>query len=110
MSAADVIATQPALSRELLLHALYEAAELEHNLMCTYLYAAFSLRDGEAEGLSQVEAAAVARWRSPAAPAASLRAWCRRVSAAAGQATPSHSATEVMPRWGSSTMLEQCDG
>ena len=50
-------------SREALLHALYEAAELEHNLMCTYLYAAFSLRDGEAEGLSPVEAAAVARWR-----------------------------------------------
>ena len=50
-------------SREQLLHALYEAAELEHNLMCTYLYAAFSLRDGEAEGLSAAEAEAVARWR-----------------------------------------------
>jgi CDGSH-type Zn-finger protein/uncharacterized Fe-S cluster protein YjdI len=50
-------------SREKLLHALYEAAELEHNLMCTYLYAAFSLRDGEAEGLSKEEAAAVVRWR-----------------------------------------------
>ncbi len=53
----------PAPSREQLLHALYEAAELEHNLMCTYLYAAFSLRDGEAEGLSAAEAAAVTRWR-----------------------------------------------
>ena len=40
-------------TREKLLHALYEAAELEHNLMCTYLYAAVSLRDGVAEGLSQ---------------------------------------------------------
>ncbi len=50
-------------SRELLLHALYEAAELEHNLLCTYLYAAFSLRCGEAEGLSAQEAATVARWR-----------------------------------------------
>ncbi|HEX5046200.1 MAG TPA: ferritin-like domain-containing protein [Gammaproteobacteria bacterium] len=50
-------------SREQLLHGLYEAAELEHNLMCTYLYAAFSLRDGEAEGLSAEEAAAVERWR-----------------------------------------------
>jgi CDGSH-type Zn-finger protein/uncharacterized Fe-S cluster protein YjdI len=46
-----------------LLGALYEAAELEHNLMCTYLYAAFSLRSGEQEGLSAEEAAAVARWR-----------------------------------------------
>src|SRR5437868_13382843 len=50
-------------SREELIHALYEAAELEHNLMCTYLYAAFSLKDGEAEGLSREEADAVARWR-----------------------------------------------
>jgi CDGSH-type Zn-finger protein/uncharacterized Fe-S cluster protein YjdI len=52
------------LSREQLIYALYEAAELEHNLMCTYLYAGFSLRAGEAEGLSTEEAAAVARWRS----------------------------------------------
>ena len=50
-------------TRERLLHALYEAAELEHNLMCTYLYAAFSLRDGSGEGLSASEAQAVARWR-----------------------------------------------
>ncbi len=50
-------------SREQLIHLLYEAAELEHTLMCTYLYAAFSLRDGEAEGLSQVESEAVSRWR-----------------------------------------------
>jgi CDGSH-type Zn-finger protein/uncharacterized Fe-S cluster protein YjdI len=56
--------TASATTRESLLHALYEAAELEHNLMCTYLYAAFSLRDGTAEGLSQAETAAVARWRS----------------------------------------------
>ncbi len=50
--------------REQLLHALYEAAELEHNLMCTYLYAAFSLRSGTDEGLSAEEAEAVARWRA----------------------------------------------
>jgi CDGSH-type Zn-finger protein/uncharacterized Fe-S cluster protein YjdI len=42
-------------SREQLIHRLYEAAELEHNLMCTYLYAAFSL-DVDAHPL-------VARWR-----------------------------------------------
>jgi len=51
------------ISRERLLHALYEAAELEHNLMCTYLYAAFSLRSGAGEGLSAAEAEAVERWR-----------------------------------------------
>ncbi len=52
-----------AVSREKILHALYEAAELEQNLMCTYLYAAFSLKDGEGEGLGASEAEAVARWR-----------------------------------------------
>ncbi len=50
-------------SREILIHALYEAAELEHNLMCTYLYAAFSLKSGVEEGLSAVEAELVSRWR-----------------------------------------------
>jgi CDGSH-type Zn-finger protein/uncharacterized Fe-S cluster protein YjdI len=49
--------------REAVLHALYEAAELEHNLMCTYLYAAFSLKNGTADGLTAAEAEAVARWR-----------------------------------------------
>lgn len=52
-----------AVSREKILHALYEAAELEQNLMCTYLYAAFSMKDGEGEGLSAAEAEAVVRWR-----------------------------------------------
>jgi CDGSH-type Zn-finger protein/uncharacterized Fe-S cluster protein YjdI len=50
-------------SREALIHQLYEAAELEHNLMCTYLYAAFSLKQGADEGLSPAEADATARWR-----------------------------------------------
>jgi CDGSH-type Zn-finger protein/uncharacterized Fe-S cluster protein YjdI len=50
-------------TRESLLHALYEAAEIEHNLMCTYLYAAFSLKSGVDEGLSVTEADAVGRWR-----------------------------------------------
>ena len=50
-------------SREQLIFSLYEAAELEHNLMCTYLYAAFSLKDGEAEGLRPEEAEAVGHWR-----------------------------------------------
>jgi CDGSH-type Zn-finger protein/uncharacterized Fe-S cluster protein YjdI len=53
----------PSPSREALIHQLYEAAELEHNLMCTYLYAAFSLKQGAEEGLSAAEADATARWR-----------------------------------------------
>ncbi len=60
----DVAVPALRLTREHALHALYEAAELEHNLMCTYLYAAFSLKDGESDGLSAEEAAAVKRWRS----------------------------------------------
>ena len=50
-------------SREQLLHLLAEAAEIEHTLMCSYLYAAFSLKraadfpDGAAAG------DAVERWR-----------------------------------------------
>ena len=60
----DVGVTKRAITRELAFHALYEAAELEHNLMCTYLYAAFSLKDGVAEGLTPEEADAVKRWRS----------------------------------------------
>src|SRR5271170_7984722 len=59
----DVAVDSPLLQREALLHALYEAAELEHNLMCTYLYAAASLRDGAAEGLSTEELAFVRRWK-----------------------------------------------
>lgn len=49
-------------TREQLIHRLYEAAELEHNLMCTYLYAAFGLKDAQ-DGLSADEAAATTRWR-----------------------------------------------
>ena len=40
----DAVAAPRLADREAVLHALYEAAELEHNLMCTYLYAAFSMR------------------------------------------------------------------
>ena len=59
----EASATSPYTQREILINALYEAAELEHNLMCTYLYAAASLKSGEGEGLSAGEAAAVKRWR-----------------------------------------------
>ena len=70
---AQVIATRGGLAppeaplviehREALYYMLCEAAELEHGIMCQYLYAAFSLKQSEAEGLSPEEAAAVQRWR-----------------------------------------------
>ncbi len=49
--------------REALIYMLCQAAELEHGIMCQYLYAAFSLKQSEDEGLSQSEAEAVNRWR-----------------------------------------------
>ena len=49
--------------RAALHYLLTEAAEIEHGLMCCYLYAAYSLKDGEADGLSPEHAAIVARFR-----------------------------------------------
>ena len=48
--------------REQLLHLLAEAAEIEHNLLCCYLYAAFSLKRSPTEGLRAGETAAVLSW------------------------------------------------
>src|SRR6516165_3085169 len=70
---AQVIATRGGLAppeapfviehREALYYMLCEAAELEHGIMCQYLYAAFSLKQSEAEGLTRKEAEAARRWR-----------------------------------------------
>jgi CDGSH-type Zn-finger protein/uncharacterized Fe-S cluster protein YjdI len=50
-------------SREQLLAALGEASEIEHNLMCCYLYALFSLKERPDEDILPEELAAVNRWR-----------------------------------------------
>src|SRR5260221_3982644 len=49
--------------REALIYMLCEAAELEHGIMCQYLFAAFSLKQSTDEGLTEVELAAANRWR-----------------------------------------------
>ena len=49
-------------TREQLLYWLHEAAEIEHHLMCCYLYAAFSLKR-EVPGWSAEQRTAVAGWR-----------------------------------------------
>src|SRR6266852_4143043 len=49
--------------REALIYMLCEAAELEHGIMCQYLFAAFSLKQSADEGLTEEELAAVRRWR-----------------------------------------------
>ena len=50
-------------SREQLLHLLAEAAEIEHTLMCSYLYAAFSLRRAGESGVTEEQGEALERWR-----------------------------------------------
>lgn len=50
-------------TREQLIHVLTEAAEIEHNLLCSYLYAAFSLKRAGDPGLTPAQAEAVEGWR-----------------------------------------------
>lgn len=49
--------------REHLWYLLAEAIQLEHMIMCQYLYAGFSLKQDAGEGLTAEQAAAVAKWR-----------------------------------------------
>ena len=70
---AQVIATRGGLAgpeapfviehREALIYMLCEAAELEHGIMCQYLFASFSLKQSADEGLTEAELAAVTGWR-----------------------------------------------
>ncbi len=55
---------KPASHRDQLVAMLCEAAEVEHCLMCTYLYGAFSLKQRADEGLTETELSAVRRWRA----------------------------------------------
>jgi Ferritin-like len=49
--------------REALIYTLGKAAELEHLVMCQYLFAAFSLKTDEIEGLTPGSALLTKRWR-----------------------------------------------
>jgi len=49
--------------REALIYTLGKAAELEHLVMCQYLYAAFSLKESSAEGLAEEHVPTVKRWK-----------------------------------------------
>ena len=57
-------------SREELIYLLSEAAEVEHGVMCSYLFAAFSMKDGASDGLTDRQLDAVRRWKKD------LRAIC----------------------------------
>src|SRR5436309_3069181 len=50
--------------RKELTYLLCQAAELEHGLMCQYLYAAFSLKAAAGPGLGEEQLETVERWRS----------------------------------------------
>ncbi|WP_375382966.1 ferritin-like domain-containing protein [uncultured Sphingomonas sp.] len=50
-------------SREQLLHLVAEAAEIEHTLMCSYLYAAFSLKRAGEPGVLPAQGEMLERWR-----------------------------------------------
>ena len=49
--------------REELIYLLCEAAEFEHTVMCSYLYAQWTLKRTLAEGVTPDELAAIERWR-----------------------------------------------
>ena len=49
--------------REALIYMLCEAAELEHAIMCQYLFAAFSLKQSTDEGITKRQLRSVDRWR-----------------------------------------------
>ena len=49
--------------REELIYLLCEAAEFEHTVMCSYLYAQWTLKRGRDEGVTPTELVAIERWR-----------------------------------------------
>ncbi len=49
--------------REELIYLLTEAAEFEHSVMCTYLYAQWTLKREGSEGIGAEEQEAIERWR-----------------------------------------------
>lgn len=49
--------------REELIYLLCEAAEFEHTVMCSYLYAQWTLKRDPSEGVTPTELEAIARWR-----------------------------------------------
>lgn len=50
--------------REQLIYLLAEAAEIEHGLMCSYLYANWSLKERTDEGLTKGQLDAIDQWRA----------------------------------------------
>ena len=99
--------------REALIYMLCEAAELEHGIMCQYLFAAFSLKERPDEGLTEDQAATVRRWRKQICMSRPRRCctwrWCRTCCPRSGR--PAHVAAELpaarqpLPRRGALALL-----
>lgn len=51
-------------NRAQLIYLLTEAAELEHNILCCYLYTAFSMKDDVKEGVTEAELKSIREWRA----------------------------------------------
>jgi Ferritin-like len=50
-------------NRAQLIYLLTEAAEIEHNVLCAYLFAQFTMKNDPSEGLTPKQLASVHRWR-----------------------------------------------
>jgi hypothetical protein len=50
-------------NRAQLIYLLTEAAELEHEILCCYLFASFTMKDTVAEGVTPEQLEAIERWR-----------------------------------------------
>ena len=50
-------------NRAHLIYLLTEAAELEHGIMCCYLFSAFSIKKNVSEGVTEDQLAVMNRWR-----------------------------------------------
>jgi len=50
-------------NRAQLVYLLTQAAELEHGIMCCYLFGAFTMKESTAEGVTDDQMAAMKRWR-----------------------------------------------
>ena len=50
-------------NRAQLVYLLTEAAELEHGVMCSYMFAAFTMKQSAREGITEEQVAIIRRWR-----------------------------------------------
>ena len=62
-------------NRAQLIYLLTEAAELEHGIMCCYLFSAFSMKRDVREGITKEQLPFLRRWRGTILQVA-IQKWC----------------------------------